>query len=210
MAMTITSTAIAGKIFLERRSIRFSESRLLVGLLIIEDVAAMIFLITLSSVVPSEAPGTGAQFPRLILVAFGGFALLALGLVVARYLAPLAINYLSHYEEEFAEIPFLFALGLGFGFGVLGAYLGYSPGIGAFIIGLSIRGKHSRFLSEKVSTIKDLFLVLFFVTMGSMINPFPALLLGLPVVAVMIFVIGENSSVGLQSGEFCIRLSRIE
>ena len=75
--------------------------------------------------------------------------------------APRVINYLSYYEEEFEEIPFLFALGLGFLFAVIAGLLGYSPGIGAFIIGLSIRGKHSQFLESRITPIKDLFLVLF-------------------------------------------------
>lgn len=112
--------------------------------------------------------------------------------VVARYFAPAAINYLSSYELESEEIAFMFSLGLGLVFAVLAAVLGYSPGIGAFTIGLSIRGKHSRFLTEKLSAIKDLFLILFFVSMGSLIDPFSAFPLGIGIIAALgLVVVGK-------------------
>jgi CPA2 family monovalent cation:H+ antiporter-2 len=188
MISSITSTAIVGKTFLERRALHSRESGLFVGLLVIEDIMAVIFLILLSSFSSFNSP-TNVQIAFLVEEIVGGFALVGASYAVARYLAPPIINYLSHYEEEFEEIPFLFSLGLGFLFAVLGAYIGYSPGIGAFIIGLSIRGKHSKFISAKIAPIKDLFLVLFFVSMGSLIAPIPALVMGLPVAAILILLI---------------------
>jgi CPA2 family monovalent cation:H+ antiporter-2 len=191
MAASISSTAIVGKVFLEKRMLHTPGSRILVGLLIMEDIAAVVFLIVLSSLIATQtfslSPVSGIL--RIVEIVVGGFALVGLAYGIARYLAPKAINYLSHYEEEFEEIPFLFALGLGFMFGILAAYLDYSPGIGAFIIGLSMRGKQSKFLSKKIAPIKDLFVVLFFVSMGSLINPFPALALGLPILLALTLVI---------------------
>jgi CPA2 family monovalent cation:H+ antiporter-2 len=200
MASSITSTAIVGKGILERRSFRSTSSRYLIGLLIVEDIAAVVFLILLSSIASTNQgilefiTGSGSGFggrgiSAIAEVILGGIALLGMGLFVARYVAPPVINYLSTFEDEFEEIPFLFALGLGFLFAVLAAYLGYSPGIGAFIIGLTIRGKQSKFLARKILPVKDLFLVLFFVSMGSLINPIPSLELGIPLVAAMLLLI---------------------
>jgi Kef-type K+ transport system membrane component KefB len=174
MAASATSTAIVGQ-FLLSRGMRDQTSRLIVGILVIEDIVAVVFLIVISSL-----PAGGVITARTGLLAIsetivGGFALLTIGVVVARYVAPPAINFLSHYEEEFEELPFFFAIGLGFAFGVLGAYLGYSAGVGAFIIGLAMRGKHSKYLSGKVAPIKGLLVFIFFVYMGSQIDPFPAL-----------------------------------
>jgi len=189
MAASISSTAIVGKIILERRMFSASESKTLVGLMIMEDIIAVGFLIVLSTMAPGTELTASAGLSAIIITALGGVSLLVVGYVVARFFAPIVINHLASYEIESEEIPFLFALALGLLFGVLAASLGYSPGIGAFIIGLSIRGKQSRFLFEKVSTLKDLFLVLFFVSMGCLINPFPALSLGLPVVAVLALLV---------------------
>ena len=188
MAASISSTAIVGKIILERRMFSAGESKTLIGLMIMEDIIAVGFLIVISTIAPGTT-ATGSGLSAIIVTGFGGVSLLVVGYVVARFFAPFVIDHLASYEIESEEIPFLFALALGLLFGVLAASLGYSPGIGAFIIGLSIRGKHSRFLFEKLSTLKDLFLVLFFVSMGSLIDPFPALSLGLPIVAVLVLLV---------------------
>jgi monovalent cation:H+ antiporter-2, CPA2 family len=194
MAASISSTAIVGKIILERRMFKASESKTLAGLMIMEDVVAVGFLIILSTIAPTGQATPSNAISRVIITGLGGVSLIAVGYVIARFLAPFAIDRLVAYEIESEEIPFLFALALGLLFGVLAASLDYSPGIGAFIIGLSIRGKQSRFLFEKVSTLKDLFIVLFFVSIGSLINPFPALSLGLPIVgALLLLIVGKFS-----------------
>lgn len=192
MTASISSTAIVGKVFIERRMLQAAESKLLFSVLVMEDIIAILFLITLSSLTSPGSSNSLEQGLSIVRTALGGVALLGVAYATARFFAPRAINYLGHYEEEYEEISFLFTLGLGFLFGVLGAYLGYSPAIGAFVIGLSIRGKHSKFLSSKLRTIKDLFLALFFVSMGSLINPFPAIVLGLPVLtALALMILGK-------------------
>ena len=200
MAACISSTAIVGKIILERRMFQASESKTLVGLMIMEDIIAVGFLITLSTIAPGATSTPSEELSRVIITGLGGVGLVVVGYVVAKFLAPFVIDHLASYEIEGEEIPFLFALALGLLFGILAADLGYSPGIGAFIIGLSIRGKQSRFLFEKVATLKDLFIVLFFVSMGSLINPFPALALGLPVVLVLILLVAGKFTGGYAIG----------
>ena len=205
MAVSISSTAIVGKIILERRMFQAQESKFLVGLMIAEDFVAVGFLIVLSTITSPGAASTSQQFTRILEIGFGGVGLLVLGYLVARYLARIAIDYLSSYEVDLEEIPFLFALALGVLFAVLAAVLGYSPGIGAFVIGLSIRGKQSRFLTEKLSTIKDLFLVLFFVSMGSLIDPFSALGLGIAIILALALVVGGKLVGGFAVGNVLSR-----
>jgi len=199
MAASATSTAIVGQ-FLLSRGMRDQTSRLLIGILVIEDIVAVVFLIVISSL-----PAGGIITARTGLLAIsetilGGFALLTIGVVVARYVAPPAINFLSHYEEEFEELPFFFAIGLGFAFGVLGAYLGYSAGVGAFIIGLAMRGKHSKYLSGKVAPIKGLLVFIFFVYMGTQIDPFPALQIWPAFALVVVLLIAAKYAGGVLIG----------
>ena len=215
MTASITSTAIVGKVLLARRQLRGPESGFLMGLMVCEDIIAVVFLIVLSSITSSNI----SSFPyfivgqttatREVVAAFealiGGIGLILLGFVVARYVAPLIINYLSSFEEEFEEIPFLFALGLGFLFAVVAAFLGYSPGIGAFIIGLAIRGKHSRFLEQRIAPVKDLFLVLFFVSIGSLIDPVPALAIGIPLIAGLLLIVSGKFLGGFLVGKIFSR-----
>ncbi len=200
MTASISSTAIVGKIILERRMFQASESKTLVGLMIMEDIIAVGFLIILLTITPGATTTPSQELSRIIITGLGGVGLVAVGYLIATYLAPFVIDHLASYEIESEEIPFLFALALGLLFGILAADLGYSPGIGAFIIGLAIRGKQSKFLFEKVSTLKDLFLVLFFVSMGSLINPFPALAIGLPIVLVLALLVAGKFTGGYAIG----------
>jgi monovalent cation:H+ antiporter-2, CPA2 family len=199
MTASITSTAIVGKIFLSRRILRSPESGFLIGLLVIEDMVAVVFLIVLSSITSSNI----SSFPYFIIgnsassrgfvagieAVLGGLALIGLAYAVSHYIAPRIINYLSYFDVEFEEVPFLFGLGLGFAFALLAALLGYSPGTGAFIVGLSISGKHSKFLATRITPIKDMFLVLFFVSMGGLIDPLPALAFGWPIIIVFLLLV---------------------
>ncbi len=89
----------------------------------------------------------------------------------------------------------------------MATYLGYSPGIGAFIIGLAIRGKHSRFLEKRVAPVKDLFVVLFFVSIGSLIDPTPAFALGIPIILVFILVVFGKFAGGYAVGKIFIARS---
>lgn len=191
MVTSITSTAIVGKVYLERRSGGGSASTL-IGIMIVEDILAVAYLIILSSII-SGGPGAASRpFLQIAVTAVGGFALVMAAYLVANYLAPRIIDFVGTFEEEYEEIPFLFALGLGFFFAVLAALLGYSPATGAFIIGLSIRGKRSRFLESKIATINDLFIVLFFISMGSLVDPIPSIMMGLPLVAVLLLVMSAK------------------
>ncbi len=199
MCASFTSTAIVGKIFLSRRILRSPESGFLIGVLVVEDMFAVVFLIALSALTSSNIGtfpyfviGNSASsrgFVAGIEVIAGGLALVGLGYGVSHYLAPRVINYLSYFDDEFEEIPFLFGLGLAFAFAVIAAELGYSPGTGAFIVGLTLQGKQSKFLSRRIAPIKDLFLVLFFVSMGGLIDPAPALAIGLPIIVILSFII---------------------
>ena len=52
-------------------------------------------------------------------------------------------------------------------------------------MGLMIRGKQATFVLDKVGPVKDLFIVLFFVSMGTLINMGAVLTLTLPILAVI-------------------------
>jgi len=206
MVTSITSTAIVGKVFLERRA-NSSESRLLIGLMILEDVVAVVFLIILSSVTSSGKLLSAGSLVQIAVTLAGGLGLVVGGYLVATFVAPRIIDYLGAFEEEYEEIPFLFALGLGFFFAVLAAQLGYSPGTGAFIIGLSIRGKRSKFLETRLRPLKDLFIVLFFISMGTLIDPSPGLAVGLPLLGVMVLAVLGKFAGGLASSKALLHSS---
>ena len=173
--LSISSTAIVGKMILERRvNLDPDMASTLMAVLIIEDVIA-VFLLLLT---PELAVGNQVQFSTVALLAVKGILLTILTVGFGRLAAPRIINWVSQYEVDVGETTFLLALSFGFLFGVLSAYLGFSPAVGAFLLGLTLLGKHSRYVREKISPIKDLFIVFFFVSMGTLIDPVSPLFLG--------------------------------
>ena len=164
----ISSTAIVGKMILDRRGESGEDlASAIMAVLIIEDVIA-VFLLLLT---PELVVGNQVQTSTVALLAIKGILLVVVTVGFGRLAAPHIINWVSQYEVDVGETTFLLALSFGFLFGVLSAYLGFSPAIGAFLMGLTLLGKHSRYVKEKISPIKDLFIVFFFVSMGTLIDP---------------------------------------
>jgi len=149
--------------------------------LVLEDLIA-VFLLFLTP----ELAGAG-QFQASSLVFIAGKAILLFGaaFVFGRYLGPRLINLVSQYELELGEVSFLLALSFGFLFGVVSENLGFSPGIGALLVGFFLPMKHSRYVRDKILPLKEAFIVFFFLSMGTLVNPSSALALGLPLVIVM-------------------------
>ena len=179
----ISSTAIIGKMILDRRAETGEEmASAMMAVLIIEDVVA-IFLLLLT---PQLVVGNQVQTSSVAILAAQGVLLIFVTVGFGRFVAPRVINWVSQYEVDVGETAFLLSLSFGILFGVLSAYLGFSPAIGAFLMGLTLLGKHSRYVKEKISPVKDLFIVFFFVSMGTLIDARSALALGPGLVLIMV------------------------
>ena len=184
-----TSTAIMSKILLESRSFHDKESQMVVTASVIEDFATVFILLLL----PGLAAASNQVPPTdLALLVVKGVLLVAVIFAFGWKLAPQIIDRVTQSDQEYKETAFLLALSFGFIFALLASYLGFSPAVGAFLMGLMIRGKQARFVLDKVGPIKDLFIVLFFVSMGTLINVGAILTLTLPIVAVLtVAIVGK-------------------
>lgn len=190
VGLSFTSTAIIGRLIIDYFGNGSKDyQKFLVSLLVIEDVVAILFLVLIPEI--SGVQGVGSEGVSLLEIGIGGVGLVLISYLFGKYAAPRVINYFASFEIESRDIPFLFSLGLGIIFGALANYLGYSPAIGSFMIGLALRGKYSKFVLQRVRGIRDLFLILFFVSIGTLIDPISAF--ALPVVLVGIILIGVFS-----------------
>jgi CPA2 family monovalent cation:H+ antiporter-2 len=177
-----TSTAIMSKIILETKSLRAKESHTVVTASIIEDFATVFMLLLLPGLAAAsnQVPPTDIAF-----LALKGALLVGIIFFFGWRIAPWLIERISKADQEYKETAFLLALSFGFAFALLSSYLGFSPAVGAFLMGLMIRGPQAQFVKEKVGPIKDLFIVLFFVSMGTLINIGALLTVTLPIIAVL-------------------------
>jgi CPA2 family monovalent cation:H+ antiporter-2 len=164
--MSISSTALIAKLLHERRALSKTSSGLMMSALVIEDLIAVLLL----SLMPSLA---ALQWPTLVDVgiwSLRGLLLVGLVLVFGVYVAPRVIDRISQLDVDLDEAGFLLSLSLAFAMAIASSTLGFSAGIGAFLMGLVIRGKRARFIHMKTRAVYDLFLTVFFVSMGMLVD----------------------------------------
>lgn len=163
-AMMFSSTIIGIKLLpttvLHHRHI----GELMIGLLLLQDLLAIIVLMVLLSAASGETEGVGASLGlsllSLPLLAGGAF------LVVRYVLLPLITKF-----DRFHEYIFLLALGWCLGMAEAAGALGLSEEIGAFIAGVSIATSPiSQYIAVNLKPLRDFFLILFFFSVGARFN----------------------------------------
>ena len=164
-ALSISSTAVIVKILEEMGRIKRESTILVLGILIVEDVIAVILISSLQSI---ALVGTVSIESILIVV------IVATGLIVGTFtigtkvITPL-IDRVAASEHH--EILLLSVLGVCFGYALLANIVGLSVAIGAFLAGVLVAESKSSEVSKLLaSPIKDMFVAIFFVSVGALMD----------------------------------------
>jgi CPA2 family monovalent cation:H+ antiporter-2 len=185
-AISVTSTMVMAKLLTERDEIHSEHGRLMIASSLVEDLALVILLVLLPAVHRSQIVSITDVGWSLL----KGLAILVPVLLLATRVMPPLIERVARTRNF--ELFLLITLTLSLGTAVLTAQVGLSPAMGAFLAGLIIG--ESDFIHETLARIvplRDLFVALFFVSVGMLINPtiiwenwpLHALLVGLVVIA---------------------------
>jgi CPA2 family monovalent cation:H+ antiporter-2 len=164
-ALSISSTAIIIKILQDAGKIKKESSILVLGVLIVEDVIAVILIASLESI---GLVGS-VSIENVILV-----AVVAAGLIIGTFtvgirVIPPLIDKVATAENR--EILLLSVLGVCFGYALLANVVGLSVAIGAFLAGVLIAESKSAEVSKILSSpIKDMFVAIFFVSVGALMD----------------------------------------
>ena len=164
-ALSISSTAVIVKILEEMGRIKRESTILVLGILIVEDIIAVILISSLQSI---ALVGTVSLESILIVV------IVATGLIVGTFtigtkiITPL-IDRVAASEHH--EILLLSVLGVCFGYALLANIVGLSVAIGAFLAGVLVAESKSSEVSKLLaSPIKDMFVAIFFVSVGALMD----------------------------------------
>ena len=164
-ALSISSTAIIVKIFEEMGKIKKESSILVLGILIVEDVIAVILISSLQSI---ALVGSVSIESVLVVV------LVATGLIVGTFtlgtrIIPPLIDRVAASEHR--EILLLSVLGVCFGYALLANIVGLSVAIGAFLAGVLVAESKSSEVAKILSSpIKDMFVAIFFISVGALMD----------------------------------------
>ncbi len=164
--ISISSTTIIIKALEELglKSKKFSE--LVFGILIVEDLAAIIMLVALSNMITQEsASGVGL----LISAAKLGLVVGA-WLIFGMFVVPRFVNAVGERGND--EMMLVVSIGLCLGLVAVSARFGYSVALGAFIMGsILAETNKAQHIEHLIAPLKDLFGAVFFVSVGMMLDP---------------------------------------
>jgi len=164
-ALSISSTAIIIKILQDSGKIKKESSILVLGILIVEDVIAVILIASLESV---ALAGT-VSIEAVVLVAVVAGGLIVGTFTIGRRVIPPLIDKVASAQNR--EILLLSVLGVCFGYALLANVVGLSVAIGAFLAGVLVAESKSSEVSKILSSpIKDMFVAIFFVSVGALMD----------------------------------------
>lgn len=164
-AIAISSTTIIAKVF-DEQGIRGKLRDLVVGILIVEDLIAVLLMTILTGVATGEDLSPTSMAKTIARLGVFLAALMIAGLFVVPRIMRRVVRRAS------AETVVVSSVGICFGAAWLVRELGYSVALGAFMAGsLSSESGEQATLERLVQPVRDVFAAIFFVSVGMMINP---------------------------------------
>jgi monovalent cation:H+ antiporter-2, CPA2 family len=207
--ISLSSTMVATRTLAEGGQRWQPFAHLVVGLLVAEDVLAILMLTLLTAV--AIGGSVQAETAFTLIGHLGLFVVV--GMILGLLLLPRLVDYVAGFDRD--ETLLVAVLGICFGASLLAAWMGFSMALGAFLAGAVVAESRSvgRVL-HLVEPLRDMFAALFFVAIGLKIDPamllqyaLPALLVAAVVIAgktlvcsLGIFVVGHDARTALRSG----------
>ncbi len=182
--ISISSTMIAIKAFEELNIKHKKFAGLVVGVLIIEDLVAILLLVLFSTMAVSQQ----SAGPELIksIVKLGFF--LILWFLGGIFLVPTFLKKTKKLMND--ETMLVVSLALCLVMVILADKAGFSPALGAFIMGsILAETTQAERIENLTKSVKDLFAAIFFVSVGMLINPKVLVTYALPIFFITILII---------------------
>jgi len=165
IALTFSSTVIIIKLLSDKRETDSLHGRIVVGILIVQDLVVILAMIALTAFAHEGAgPGIG---PRALLIAVKGISLLAgIGLIMY-FVLPRVLPGLARFPELLVLSSIAWALAVS----SASEALGLSREVGAFLAGVSLASTQYReIIGARLVSLRDFLLLFFFIDLGMGLN----------------------------------------
>jgi CPA2 family monovalent cation:H+ antiporter-2 len=190
--LSISSTLVVLKTLIDRGELDSLHGRAAIGWSIVQDIATIVFIVGLPPLAGGEV-----LFPFLLAIAKAAL-FLVLAYVVGTRLLPWLFATVARLGSNELFLLAVVSTALLTAF-VSSAVFGLSLALGAFVAGLVIsESELSHQAAAEVTPFRDLFAVLFFVSVGMLVDPGALVAdLGLVAVLVVVAVAGKGSITAL-------------
>ncbi len=188
LALTFSSTIIIFKLLSDKGDLNKLYGKIAIGLLLVQDIFAAVVLLVISVFGLSSAAHGNIPLYALGLL-FKGALFFALLYLTGKHILPKLSNFFARSQE----LLFLFSMCWGLGLAAVFYLFGFSLEIGALSAGVALASSNfSDEIGSRMKPLRDFFILLFFVFLGSQIV-FPDLhSVALPAILLSLFVLIGN------------------
>ncbi len=185
VAITFSSTIIIVKLLSDKKDTQALYGRYTIGLMIIQDIIAIIILIIINSIGVEKSVGSAIILFIFKLIVLTGFII-----VLARYVLPGILNKVA----QSGEFLFIFTIAWCFAVASLLYWAGFGIEIGAIVAGLSLgASSYQAEISSRIKPLRDFFLVIFFIILGSELQITNVDNIFIPAMILTLFIILGNT-----------------
>lgn len=188
--LSISSTTIILKAFDELgvKAQKFAGN--VIGALIVQDIVAILMMVLLSTIAVSQQFSGGELIMSLLKL----FFFLSIWFISGIFFIPTLLRKLKQLFTD--EMLLIISLALCLLMVIFAANVGFSPALGAFIMGSIIaETNEAEHIEHLVKPVKDLFGAIFFVSVGMLINPDTLVEYAFPVmILTLITIFGQSIS----------------
>jgi CPA2 family monovalent cation:H+ antiporter-2 len=168
LAISIASTVVLLRGLMDNGLLNTRHGQVAVGWLVLEDIATVLILVVLPALAPA---GEAAVLPVIGLTLFKAALFIVLMLFVGVRLVPWVLHHIVHLRSRELFILAVLAAALGIAVGAAELF-GVSLALGAFLAGVVVNeSRVSHQAAAEVLPFRDIFTVLFFVSVGMLVNP---------------------------------------
>ncbi|MDP3765621.1 MAG: cation:proton antiporter [Nanoarchaeota archaeon] len=158
LIVAFSSTIVVVKLISDKREVDTLHGRIIIGILLIQDIFAIVALSILSQ--GSFSPDT------LLLSLSKGVIVIIVSLFAGKYVLPTLFKFAAASQE----LLFIASIAVAFLFSMIINSVGFSIAVGAFIAGVTLNVPYNVEIIGKIKPLRDFFSVLFFVSLGMQLS----------------------------------------
>lgn len=189
VAFSFSSTIIIVKLLSDKDELDTLYGRISVGFLLVQDFIAMFILLALGAL--GRGQGVTDILTQTIVK---GFVLVPVCWLVSAKVVPRLVGFAARSQE----LLFVFAIGWCFLVAGILVFLGFNMEMGALIAGVTLSGTvFEREITARIRPLRDFFLILFFVSLGTHLGFASLQELVIPVIVYTLYVLVGNPLIAM-------------
>lgn len=198
LGFSVSSTAVLVKILADRGETDTIHGGITIGWLLVQDLAVIPMMIALPFLAGPGGDWVGGAVTAAIKAVLVIFGVILLG----KKIVPFFIHRLAGTNSR--ELLLLASIALALGTAAITSFFGISPALGAFLAGVVIsESQEHHAVFAETRPLRDLFVALFFVTLGFLVTPSVIISnIGLIIALTLIILILKSIVVFLISSAF--------